>query len=219
MALKKDLIKKLVDEYGYLKEDIATLTNAKLQKLIDEEEKDAKELEVVKEDKGTTKKVKKFELDDEIAIMNGTVGALTHRSGYNGRSWKLEEFGNIDTMPYRELLAIQNSVSKMIKEGTIIILDEDVQEIFGLKELYKNILTPENINTVFEKPFDEMKEFIEKLPEAMKQTFVQKASQLFAQNKIHDLRIIRVIEEKFKISLQDNAPLDDEPLKYDKFGQ
>lgn len=218
MALKKDLIKKLVDEYGYSKEDINTLTNAKLQKLIDDEEKDEKELQVEKE-KPTVKQVKKFDAYDEITVMNGTLGALTHRSGLDGRAWKFTQFGQLDTMPYRELLAIKNSLPKMLTNGTIIIMNDDIKDLFNLTELYKNIITPDNIGRVFEKDENEMLEFIHKLPESMKQTFLQKSIEAYAENKIHDLRVIRVIESEFKISLEDNAPLDDKPLTYKKIGE
>ncbi|KYC73905.1 hypothetical protein B4092_4940 [Bacillus licheniformis] len=204
---KADLIKILVDDFGYSKEDISQLTNAKLQSLIDQELKDAEALKEVKE-KEIEKEVV-FDDNDLIEVMNGTNGAFTHRSGRNNRVWKFTQFGQRDKFPYSELLAISNFAPKVFKEGYLIILNKDVQKQFGLTELYQNVIYPENINGIFEKDLYELEEFINSLPEAMKYTFISKARELFETKKLYDIRKKELIETKFGISLEDNAPLQD----------
>lgn len=208
MAVKKaDLIKILVEEYGYEKEDIKMLTNGKLQAMIKQEEKDAEALEneatlVVAQDNG-------IKDDDQIVVMNGLDGALMHRSTRTGRSWKFMAFGQTDKIPYSELQAIRNMNERCFTEGWLIVLNKQVQEEFGLTEMYKNIITPQNIDEIFNKEVDELEAFIDALPEGHKVTFVAKARELYNAKKLDSRRVVELIENKFKFSLEDNAPLSD----------
>lgn len=210
---KPDLINYLIEEFGYEREDLKfdsegkPYTNAKLKALIEQEQEDAKEAEnnssryVAKE--STVKD------GDMIAVMNGLSGSLTHRSGLTGRSWRFREFGQMDKMPYAELLALKNGTPKVFDECWIVIMNKEVQEQFGLTEKYKNILTPENIGQIFKKDVEDLKVFVENLPQGMKSTFVAKARDLVESKQLWDTRIIDYIEEKFGFSLKDNAPLSD----------
>ncbi|MCR4361969.1 hypothetical protein JDW21_19665 [Bacillus subtilis] len=205
---KPDLIKILVEEYGYDKEDIKKETNAKLQSMIKKEEKDAEAVKKAEEYEATRFVEKEVQIDDNtlIAVMNGVNGAFRHKSRA-GRVWKFNTFGQKDKMPYSELIAIKNACPAVLEEAYLIVLDKEVQELLGLTEIYKNIIIPENIDDVFQKNVDEMREFIEALPRGMKVTFFQKAKELYAENKLYDIRIINLIQDKFGFSLEDNAPL------------
>ncbi|MFS0905800.1 hypothetical protein AB3N02_22515 [Priestia aryabhattai] len=208
MALKKaDLIKILVEEYGYEKEDIKLLTNGKLQAIIKQEEADAKQFEedstrIVAETTG-------IKDDDQIVVMNGLDGNLKHRSDRTGRKWVFREFGQTDKIPYAELQAIRNMNERCFREGWLIVLNKQVQEEFGLVELYKNIITPDNINEIFKKNAEELEAFIDALPEGMKVTFVAKARELYNSKQLDSRAVVELIESKFKFSLEDNAPLSD----------
>jgi hypothetical protein len=204
---KRELIEILVNNYGYEADDIKMLTNAKLEGMIKQEEADAEELE--NQEQVYHAKASNFKDDDMIPVMNGTGGSLTHRSRSTGRLWKFKEFGQQDKIPYGELLSIRNLAPSVFEEGWIIVLNRQIQDDFGLTEKYKNILTPENINTVFTKSVDEIKVFVNALPEGMKVTFIAKARELYNAKKLDSKRVIDFIEEYFGISLEDNAPLAD----------
>ena len=204
---KKELIEILVNEYGYEQEDVKMLTNAKLTSMIKQEELDKEELE----NQAVTLVVKdaKFKDDDAIPVMNGCNGALVHRSLSTGRVWEFREFGQSQRLPYSELLTIRNNNPKVFEQGWMIILNTQIQEDFGLKDTYKNILTPDNIDKVFEQDVKELDGFIDNLPQGMKTTFIAKARELYRNKKIDSKTKIDFIEEKFGISLEDNAPLSD----------
>lgn len=205
---KKELIQVLVEEYGYDQEDIKLLTNAKLESMIKQEEED-KELLEAQETYKVVQKESKFKDDDLIVVMNGFSGSLTHRSGSTNRVWTFAEFGQTQKIPYSELLTIRYNSPNVFESGWLVILNKQIQEDFGLDGIYKNILTPDNIETVFEKGIDELNVFIDNLPEEMKVTFVGKAKELYHARKIDSRSKIEFIESKFGISLEDNAPLSD----------
>lgn len=204
---KKELINILVDEYGYEQEDIKLLTNAKLETMIEAEKVDADEFENQKT--VVVAKTSKFKDDDSVLIMNGFGGALTHRSGTTGRLWNFKDFGQTEKFPYSEILTIRNNNPSVFEDGWLVVLNKQIQEDFGLVEIYKNILTPDNIDLVFEKNVDELASFVDSLPEEMKVTFITKAKQLYTEKKLDSRSMVDFIENKFGISLEDNAPLSD----------
>lgn len=216
---KKELVEILVDEYGYDKADLKDsdgkpFTNAKLESMIKAEEEDAKNLEI--EETVIKAKDTRIKDDDLIVVMNGLNGALTHRSDSTGRVWRFLEFGQTDKIPYGELLRIRNNNPKVFNDGWMIVLSRQIQEEFGLVDKYKNILTPETIDGVFDKDIDELKAFVDALPQGMKTTFVSKARQLYQAKKLDSIRVVEYIQEEFGISLEDNAPISDIAVKAKK---
>lgn len=216
---KPELVEILVNEYGYDKADLKDadgkpFTNAKLEGMIRQEEKDAEQLEV--EETIVKAKDVKIKDDDEIIVMNGLDGSLTHRSDSTGKVWRFMEFGQTDKIPFGELLRIRNQNPKVFTDGWMIILNRKIQEDFGLIETYKNILTPETIDEVFDKDIDELKAFVEALPKGMKVTFVSKARELYQANELDSISVVRYIQDTFGISLDDNAPMSDIAVKAKK---
>lgn len=210
---KADYIKILMDDYGYEKEDLKfdaqgkPYTNAKLKAIIDQEEQDAKEME--EDSTRFVAKESKIDDNDAIVVMNGLGGALTHRSGTTGRSWRFREFGQTDKMPYGELLALRNGSPHVFEDCWLVVMNKDVQEQFGLTEKYKNILTPENVKHIFKKEIEDFKEFVQNLPKGMKSAFIAKAREMYASKELYDIRIVEFIETEFGFSLDDNAPKSD----------
>lgn len=203
---KPELIDVLVKDYGYEKDDIKMLTNAKLELMIKQEEADAKELEI---QETIIVPKSKFKDEDLVFVMNGFGGALTHRSLSTGRRWDFREFGQTEKIPYSELLSIRNLNPKVFEDGWFIIMNQQIAEDFGLTELYKNILTPDNIKDVFNMNVEEMRVFVDGLPEGMMVTFITKARELYESKQLDSRAKIEFIQEKFGISLDDNAPLSD----------
>uniref|UniRef100_A0AB39C701 Carrier domain-containing protein n=1 Tax=Bacillus phage KoopaTroopa TaxID=3234046 RepID=A0AB39C701_9CAUD len=214
MSLKKsDLIKILVDEYGYEKEDLKfdaqgkPYTNAKLQSLIDAEKEDAEVLKS-KSQRIVREKNKKINDSDLIPVMNGLMGGLYYHSERTNRAWEFKDFGQEDNIEYGELLTLRNRAPRMLTEGMLIVLDEEVQKEFGLVDLYEHILTKENIDLVFEKPFDEIVKLIDAMPKGTQKTFVDKAQEKFTEGSLDSMKLIKYIEQKFGFSLEDSAPLE-----------
>lgn len=221
MALKKpDLINILVEEYGYEKEDLKfdakgnPYTNAKLQAIINAEIADAKEMET-NSNRVLAKDNTSLKDEDKIRVMSGSMGTVVYHSDISRKSWKFTTFGQIQSIPYGELVAIKNNFPRYLKQGWFVILDKQIQDEFGLTKMYQNILTPDNIDSVFKKPIEELTVLVNNLPEGMKNTFINKAQQLYDTKNLDSMKVIDLIEQKFGFSLRDNSPVDDTPLKGD----
>lgn len=208
---KKELINTLVENYGYEKEDLfddenKPFTNGKLESMIQQEEEDAKDHEARKT---VTVAKQSFKDTDLITVMNGLNGSLTHRSPSTGRTWLFADFGQTNRLPYSELLHIRNVNPKVFKDCWLVVLNKQIQEDFGLIEQYDNILLPENIEEVFNKDVEELNLFIDSLPKGMKTTFIAKAKDLYHSGEIDSRKMTDFIQNKFNLSLDDNAPLTD----------
>lgn len=218
---KVDLINELVEKYGYDKDDLKfdsdgkLYTNAKLQDLIKSEEEDAKQLE-----KDSTRKVakkSKIKSDDRIVIMSG-IDSVSYYSTRTNTKWAFSHFGQQDTMEYSELITMNNNHPVYLKEGYIIVLDKDVQEELKLTELYENIITPDNIDSVFKMEREDLENFVNALPEGQKQTLVSKASELYEKDKIEKVSTVKFFQDKFNFNFDDNAPLNDIVAKAETTG-
>lgn len=224
MAMKKtDLIKILVEEYGYEKDDIKTLTNAKLQAMADTEVKEAEELEKAKKEaeKPVTRvSSRKSEISDneEILIMNGSTGAVQYYSQRTNKTWEFTQFGQQDVIEYGELKTIRNRHPRYFKEGYFIVLDPVAQKELDLTELYTNIITPDNEDKIFKMPLDKLGEFIDALPDGQKSSFVNMAQDKYDNGQLDSNKLIKFIEDKFNFSLEDNAPKTDIVSTSEKIG-
>ncbi|MFQ3543648.1 hypothetical protein Q7A53_06150 [Halobacillus rhizosphaerae] len=213
---KRELTKILVEEYGYEKEDLKdkegkAYTNAQLQQMIKQEEEDAKQLEI--DEHRVLSKKTKLKDDDKIAVMSGLMGTVVYRSDISRRQWRFTRFGQVESIPYGELVTIQNRFPSYFRECWLVVLDKEVQDEFGLTEQYKNILTPENIDSVFKMEIEELIVFVDNLPEGMKNTFINKAQELHSKKELYDVRVINMIQDKFQFSLEDNSPINDLALE------
>lgn len=220
---KSDLIKILVEEFGYDKEDLKfdaegkPYTNGKLQAIIKAEQEDAKALEVAEQTKATRVVATKSAIKDteQIVVMNGLTGALIYHSDRSNKVWEFTTFGQQETIDFAELKTIRNRYPRYFKEGWLIVLDEQVQKEFGLTEMYKNIITPENEDDIFEMGVEELDKFIDALPDGMKTSFINKAQQKYADGTIDSHKVIKFIEEKFNFFFEDNSSRDDLVLSSD----
>jgi len=218
---KNDLIKILVETYGYEKNDLKDsdgkpYTNAKLQGMIKAEESDAKEAE--KEVTRVLAPATKIKDSDLIVFMNGRSDTVIYHSEKTGRSWQLNKFGDRDSMEYGELKTMNYRHPRFIEEGWFIILDRAVQEELKLTEKYENILTPDNVDKIFSLDIESLDLFIDALPEGQKLSFVNLAQEKVANGTLDSIQVSNFIQEKFKFRFEDNAPIEDTILSSEKVG-
>ena len=230
---KKEMVDLLVNEYGYdvndLKDDKGNIfRNADLEALIDKEEKAIEEIE--KEDKveleveevaeeeddifslneDAFKPKHTFNDNDLILCMSGVSGDMRFVSNLSNFTVKTTQFGQTVKIPYKDLVYVHNIAPRAFHDGKIIVLNEHLQEEFGLEDVYKKVITPKNIRKVLELEADELSGFISDMPSGMKPALYDEARKLYRAGKLDSRRTVEVIENEFGISLEDNAPISDE---------
>ena len=222
--IKSEMIKLLKEEYGYNDEDLKNekgnpLRNDELEKLIEKEqvknsENDEKEQNSSEEDDfGVDETIfeSRHQLNDKdlILCMSGVSGDMNFVSALSNFRTKTTGFGQTMKIPYGDLAYVHNIAPDAFESGRIIVLNTAVQEEFGLKDLYKKVLTPKNIRKVLNMNGDELKEFISDMPRAMKSALYDEARKSYNTGKIDSIKTVEVIEKEFGVSLKDNAPVED----------
>ena len=223
----------LVNEYGYdvndLKDDKGNIfRNADLEALIDKEEKAIEEIEkenkveleveeVAEEEddifslnEDAFKPKHTFNDNDLILCMSGVSGDMRFVSNLSNFTVKTTQFGQTVKIPYKDLVYVHNIAPRAFHDGKIIVLNEHLQEEFGLEDVYKKVITPKNIRKVLELEADELSGFISDMPSGMKPALYDEARKLYRAGKLDSRRTVEVIENEFGISLEDNAPISDE---------
>lgn len=224
------MIKILTEQYGYEEKDLRTeqgnpLTNAVLLKMIEDEEeaskalKEAPKVEAKPIEEVVTKEPTRITHDDvggrnqtisggtEILVMAGDASVIYHAPN-TGRTYQFSDFGQIDYITYEDLRAMANRHPKFLKDGAIIILDEEVNKRLG----YNHIKVPTNrkvIETALlqtDGDTEGLIKYIESVPEATKRVIASTARQLFEERELYDNRVIDALEDYFGFSLEDGTP-------------
>lgn len=137
---------------------------------------------------------------DKITIMNNTTGRYMYKSKDNRTTIEMEEYGNTATLTFDELRIMFNSQRKHISEAFIIILDEDVIEEFNYTPQYKNILAPEEVVELLNKP-EAIKEVLPKMPKTMREIVIYTAKRKFKNGELTDITIAKAIKEASKVDI------------------
>lgn len=216
---KQEMIDYLIDEFGLSEDElkdsqgkffVKRVLEEKIEQLEKEKEEDNDEEEVKKflEEKPKKKdEPREFKDTDMIEVMSGINGNYIHHSSQTGRAFRFKGFGQTTKMPYAEIITLRNFHPNVLESGWIVILDEDVVSDFGLTERYENILTRNNINSIFNKSPKELEDFIRALPSGMRITLVDLAKKSYKKGELSNIHQINVIQNLFDISLDDNSPI------------
>lgn len=169
------------------------------------EEVKTEEVKPVKQEekKATPKKRarrKKVERDEMIPVMNNTSGKLVYKSPKSGQQWYFNEYAQEDEIEFGELMTMNNS-TRMLKNHSILILDEDAVSALGLTRLYENVLDPSDVEHFFDLSADEMESKLNKLPDSFKVLIAGLAKNKVINGELDSMSKMRVIEDKLKVNL------------------
>lgn len=185
--------------------------------MIEDKTKNKKKQKVTKEEKTTIiteqkvelknspqveKVIKKTrDLNEEVKVTNITNSSLTYISksqvGYRV-DWG--EYGEENWMEYKELLNMRNS-QRAFFEQPWIMCDWDVLEDLKVDKYYKDIINLDNIEDIFSKTPDDLKNTLEIVPRGIKELIVDKAFELIKSKKLDSIKIIEVIEKTLEVDL------------------
>ena len=228
---KAEMEELLIKQYGYTKDDLKNdkgnpLRNDILEKMIAKEEEKAESLkeandveveigfEAEKEDIFSSVDETIFEArhnlkdDDLVLCMSGVSGDMNFVSPLSNFRITTRSFGQTIKIPYKDLSYVHSVAPQAFENGTVVVLNKQVQEEFGLTDIYKKVLTPKNIQRVINMEPDELEEFIVDMPKGMKVALYDEARKLYRQDKIDSMKTIKVFEDAYGVSFDDNAPIE-----------
>ena len=159
------------------------------------------EVETVEETKHTNvapakKTVKKYSPSDLVECRSVTGGELILIGDKSRLQYTWSDYGDTAWVEYQDLQALQSRRSGFLTKPRFIIEDEDLVEQWGsmLKPIYDKINT-QTIEDFFELPLNKFKAQLKIMPEGLKESVRSKASQMIQENRLFDIRIIKIIDE------------------------
>ena len=147
--------------------------------------------------------VKEIDPTQYITVLNGYQGKLTYKSKKTGELFKWNEFGSEQEMELRELRNAKNTYKKYFEKNWFMFGDEFawVIDYLGVGQYYKNAISIDEFDTIFQKTPDELKKIIEGLSDGQKKAVAFRAKTLIADEVIDSNKVIRTLEEILGVEL------------------
>jgi hypothetical protein len=145
-------------------------------------------------------KKRNVDRDEYVDVMSNTTGKLFY-SSRTGAEFVFTEYGQTDQIQVSELINMNNKNPRYLKEPWLIIMDEDVVQFLGLSKVYENIIMPEEFETFFNRPVEEIEAFIRKAPKGMTQLIVSMAQTKVQDGTLDSMRVVKLINDIFGTDL------------------
>lgn len=146
-------------------------------------------------------KKREVDRDDWVTVMNYTDGRVRYTSKRTGAELVFSEFGQTDEIQVVDLIAMKNAHPRYLREPWIVVLDDDVADYLGLKQIYDDLLSADELEGIFDLPVSQMEAILQKAPKGMLQTVVSMAVRKIEAKELDSLSTIRLIEKVSGIEL------------------
>lgn len=154
--------------------------------------------------KNTPKKRVVVDRDTEVVFMNNTSGNLFYKCPKTHSIYDLYEYGDTDYITVEQLLAMNNSSRKMLKDLWIILLDvtnkdidiEDVWKYLGLDNLYNDVVKPEDVDGFITKSTDaKFTSALEKMNKVLASKVIERAIVLYHRGELNSITKVNILKE------------------------
>lgn len=138
-----------------------------------------------------------------VVVRNGFNGLLVYKSPKTGEVIKWGKFGDEQEMEVGELRTVRNT-AKGFFVNNWFMFDEEYQwvlDYLGVRGFYKNSISIENMDEVFNLPPEEIEEKLSKLPDGQKRSLGYRAREMVVSGEIDSRRAISAIEKALNIVL------------------
>lgn len=147
---------------------------------------------------------KKINVHDVVEVENISAGTLVYISKKDGSEWIFERPHDTQLMEIQELVHMKGSNKAFFQNQWVKVLDPEVEKYLHLGQYYKNALNQEDIDKLFELEADELEHMIDKVVAGTKIAILKTARDKFESGELTNVRLIKVIEKKFKVQLIEN---------------
>src|SRR6185312_5291250 len=175
---------------------VATKKDDQVEEVVQTEKETPKTPEVKKAEK------KKISMDDRIEVMNNTTGRYKYVSRVTGYTLEMDEYGDVESIPFSELRTMSSGQKAHIREAFIVILDEDAVNELGYSKLYENVFSVEGVNALLHgRDYDKLEKVIPKMPKYMQETLASVAKRKFKTRELSDLNVRDILEKTLNVKI------------------
>lgn len=147
-------------------------------------------------------KVRKvFDPHTSVMVRNGFPGKLIYKNKRTGESFIWDSLGDEQEMEIQELRNAKGSSKAFFSENWFLFDDPEVIDYLGVSAYYKNALSYEEFDGLFDMNVDEMVSRIEKLSSGQKKSVAYRAAQMIEAGMIDSRQKIAALEKSLGIKL------------------
>lgn len=144
---------------------------------------------------------KEIPLNTIVPVVNGFNGMLIYDSPRTNEHFVWEEFGSEQDMELQELKNARNSYRSFFENNWFLISDPEIIEYLGVEKYYKNALTFENFDDIYDLSPKEIEDRVSKLSDGQKATVRYRAKQLINDGVIDSIKTITALEKSLGVEL------------------
>jgi len=146
-------------------------------------------------------KLANFDPEQYVTVRNGFQGMLVYVSKRSGETFVWDNFGDEQEISLRELKNAKNASKGFFANNWFMFDDDWVVDYLGVRQFYKNSVSVDAIDSMFDKSIEELEKILDNIPNGQKRTIAYRARTLIENGKIDSLKTITLLEKKLGIQL------------------
>lgn len=166
--------------------------------------KDEEVVETVDEQQQTPARPKKrVEINrDDLIICRTTQTNLVYISKRTSEKFEWADFGDVQYITLGELISMKSTQPRFLKEGWLIVDDEEAIEQLGLAKMYGNIFEIEDIAEFLENDEYEIERILTNMPRGFKNSIAQFAREKVESGELDSRGKIKLLERLLDVDLK-----------------
>lgn len=146
---------------------------------------------------------KRLEINrDDLIECRSAVNNLVYVSKRTGEKFEWAMYGDVNYITLGELITMKSTQPRMLKEGWLIVDDEEAIEQLGLAKMYGNLFEIDDIDEFFESDEREIKRILTNMPRGFKKSLATFARERIQSGDLDSNRKIKLLEELLEVDLK-----------------
>lgn len=144
---------------------------------------------------------KHIDPDQYVTVRNGFQGRLIYKSSKTGERFIWAEFGDGQEMQLRELRQAKSSSKRFFENNWFMFDDEWIPEYLGVAQFYKNAVSIDRFDDLFNKSADEVEKAVSDMSNGQKRSVAYRARTLINEGAIDSRKVIAALEKSLGTKL------------------
>lgn len=139
---------------------------------------------------------------DDLIVCRTTQTNLVYISKRTSEKFEWAEFGDVQYITLGELISMKSTQPRFLKEGWLIVDDEEAIEQLGLAKMYGNIFEIDDIAEFLEKDEYEIERILTNMPRGFKNSIAQFAREKVESGELDSRGKIKLLERLLDVDLK-----------------
>ncbi len=146
---------------------------------------------------------KRLEINrDDLIPCRATRQSLVYVSKRTSEKFEWSAYGDVQYITLGELITMKSTQPRMLKEGWLIVDDEEAIEQLGLAKMYGNLFEIDDIDEFFDLPESEIKRILMNMPRGFKNSIATFAREKIESGELDSNRKIKLLEDVLDVDLK-----------------